>query len=120
MISNISTVDDYLAGLSPEDRALFTAIRRLFKKSSARIEESMKFRMPTYMIGAEMVGAFNRQKNYLSLYLNPAAVKPHREALGHLDCGKSCIRFRHPADLPLDVAEKVIHAAVKMAEKKNS
>lgn len=36
--------------------------------------------------------------------------------LGRLDCGKGCIRFRHPADLPLAVAEKIIRAAVTVAQ----
>ena len=41
----------------------------------------MQYRMPYYGTGDATVGAFNRQKQYFALYLNPAAVAPHRAAL---------------------------------------
>ena len=115
MISQATTVDGFLAALSPEERAVFAKIRTLLKKCHPRVEESMKYRMPTYLAGENMIGAFNKQKNYLCLYVNPAAVDPYRKELGRLDCGKSCLRFRKPADLPLAVAAKIIKAAGKLA-----
>lgn len=77
----------------------------------------MKYRMPTYMVGAAHVGAFNKQKQYLCLYLNPLAVDPHRKelkALG-LDCGKSCLRFTQPESAPLALFGKMIKAAGRLA-----
>lgn len=115
MISKAATVDDFLAELPADERAVFAQLRKLLEKAAPKIEESMKYRMPTYTIGAQPVGAFNKQKNYLCLYLAPAAIEPFRSRLKSLDCGKSCIRFRKPADLPLEVAEKIIRASVKMA-----
>ncbi len=80
----------------------------------------MQYRMPCYGTGGAMVGAFNRQKQYFALYINPEAVDPHRATLKKLglDCGKCCIRFRKPADLPLAVAEKLIKGAAKLAKAK--
>ncbi len=115
MISGATTVEGFLKTVSPEERAFFTELRALLKKAHPKVEESMKYRMPTYLIGAHMLGAFNKQKNYLCLYVNPEAVKDYRKALGQLDCGKSCIRFKKPAALPLDVAAKIIQQAAKLA-----
>ncbi len=114
MISQAASVDEFLKTVTDEERAVFTKLRKLFK-AGPKVEESMKYRMPTYMVGENMVGAFNRQKNYLCFYANPEAVDPYRKALGQLDCGKSCIRFKKPAELPLDVAAKIIKAAAKLA-----
>jgi uncharacterized protein YdhG (YjbR/CyaY superfamily) len=113
MISKAANVDAFLAGLPAEERAVFARLRAEFRQ--AGVTESMRYGMPGYVIGAVMVGGFNRQKHYLCLYANPDALVPHRAALGRLDCGKGCVRFRHPADLPLAVAEKIIRAAVKLA-----
>lgn len=113
MISKAATVDEFMAGLSEDEQALFTKIRALFKKHAKGVTESMQYRMPTYARGEQMIGAFNKQKNYLSLYIPPEAIDPYREELGKLDCGKSCIRFRQPADLPLKTVEKMIKAAGK-------
>jgi len=115
MISGADTVEGFLKTVSPEERALFTKLRSLLKKAHPKVEESMKYRMPTYMIGTQMLSAFNKQKNYLCLYVNPEAVKDYRKELGKLDCGKSCIRFTKPRDLPLDVAANIIKQAAKLA-----
>ena len=117
MISQAATVDEFLKTVTAEERAVFTKIRSLLKKSHPKIEENMRWRMPGYYIGETGVGGFNKQKHYLCLYLNPDAVDPYRKELkaAGLDCGKSCIRFRKPDDLPLDLAAKIIKAAAKLA-----
>jgi len=117
MISKAASVDEFLAALPEGERVLFGKIRAMFKRAGANVDESMKYKMPTYLVAEKMVGAFNQQKNYLCLYVNPAAVDPHRKALKALglDCGKSCIRFRKPGDLPLDLAEKLIAGVAQLA-----
>ena len=118
MISKARTVDAFLAGLDPVDRAVFRKVRALFMSTGAKVEESMKYGMPTYLIGANNVGAFNRQKHYLCVYATPAAVDPHRpklKALG-LDCGKSCLRFTQPEQLPLGLLRKIITEAARLAQ----
>lgn len=117
MISKAPTVDAFLKTLAPEERAVFAKIRALIKKSHPKIVENMRWRMPGYEIGENGVGGFNKQKHYLCLYLSPEAVDPFRKELkaAGLDCGKCCIRFRKPADLPLELAARIIKAAAKLA-----
>jgi uncharacterized protein YdhG (YjbR/CyaY superfamily) len=117
MISKATTVDGFLNTVTDDERTIFAKLRSLLKKAHPKVEESMKYRMPTYLVGDYHLGAFNKQKNYLCLYLNPAAIEPHRNALtsAGLDCGKSCIRFARPDKLPIDVVTKMIKAAGKMA-----
>lgn len=119
MISAAPTVAAYLKTLAAEDRALFAKLRTLLRKSHPQVEESMKYRMPTYAVGESLIGAFNRQKQYLCLYLNPEAVDPFRKELkaAGLDCGKSCLRFTKPEKLPLPLAAKIIKAAGQLAGK---
>jgi uncharacterized protein YdhG (YjbR/CyaY superfamily) len=114
MQSKAVTVDEYLAQLPvEEERTFFSKLRALIQQAAPRAVESMEYGMPTYRLGNVSFCAFNRQKNYLSLYVNPAAVAAHRAELGALDCGKSCIRFRKPADLPLPVVKKILNEAVR-------
>lgn len=115
MISHAPTVTEFLATLPADERRVLTKVRALFKKTHAKVIETMKYRMPTYLVGEQMIGAFNRQKNYFALYLGGAAIDPYRKelkALG-LDCGGGCIRFRKPGQLPLDLAAKMIKSTVK-------
>lgn len=117
MISQATTVDGFLNTLADDERAVFTKIRALLRKAHPKAEESMKYRMPTYLVGTYHLGAFNKQKHYLCLYLNPEAVDPYRKELkaAGLDCGKSCLRFTKPDQLPLPLAAKIIKAAAKLA-----
>lgn len=119
MISKASTVDAFLATLPVAEREVFSQLRAWLRSGAAPVVESMAYGMPSYKVGEEMVGAFNHQKNYLCLYLTPAAIDPHRKALkaAGLDCGKSCIRFRQPDALPLELAKTMIAAALKLAAK---
>lgn len=118
MVSSAKTVAEFLATLPAVERAVFAQLRAEFRKAGAALGESMKYRMPTYLIGENIVGGFNKQKHYLCLYLNPEAVDPHRAELKQLglDCGKSCIRFRQPDQLPLPLAAKMIAKAIKLAK----
>lgn len=119
MISHAPTVAAFLQTLAPKERALFGKVRALLRKAHPQVEESMKYRMPTYLVGEYHLGAFNKQKQYLCLYLNPEAVDPYRKELkaAGLDCGKSCLRFTQPEKLPLPLAAKIIKAAGKLAGK---
>ena len=114
MISQAATVTEFLATLPPDERKLFTKIRTLFKKAHPKMEESMKYRMPTYIVGEQHFGAFNRQKNYFALYLGGKVLDPHRKELkaAGLDCGGGCLRFRKPEQLPLALAAQMINAKV--------
>lgn len=118
MISAAPTVDAFLKTLSPRERTVFKKIRSLLKNAHPEVEESMKYRMPTYLVGEYHLGAFNKQKNYLCLYLNPEAVTAYRKELkaAGLDCGKSCLRFTKPDKLPLPLAAKIIKDAGRLAK----
>ena len=114
MISTEKTVDAFLGTLEPDERSAFTRVRALLT-ANPKVEESMKYRMPTYMIGKSGVGGFTKQKHYLCIYLNPKAVDPFRPALKALgvDFGKSCLRFRKPEQIPLGLVRKIIAEAIK-------
>lgn len=116
MISKAKTVDAFLAKLPEDERHVFAILRQMVKEECPAVEESMTYGMPTYMLNGQQLLAFNRQKNYLCLYANPEAVALHREGLKHLDCGKSCVRFKKPSDLPLDVAHDIVCDAVRLAK----
>ncbi len=117
MISQAKTVDAFPKGLTAPERDVFTRLREQLR-TDKQVVESMTYRMPTYQVGEIGVGGFNKQKHYLCLYLNPEAVDLYRTELkaAELDCGKSCIRFKKPEYLPLDLAAKMIKQAVKLAK----
>jgi hypothetical protein len=128
-MSDVHTVEDYIAGL-PDDRGpMISKLRTLLKRRMpAGYHESMMWGAITYSIPlARFPDTYNgqplcyvalaSQKGYCSLYLmsaygNPAERREleaaFRKAGKKLDMGKSCVRFRSLEDLPLDAIGDLI------------
>ena len=122
-VSRAATVDEYLAELPAERRAVVSAVRDMVRRHLPEgYEEAMAFGMIGYGVPLSRYPVtYNRQplayvaiaaqKNYCSLYLMSAyadsaderAVRLAFERAGKkLDMGKSCIRFKRVEDIPLE------------------
>ena len=111
MKSNATTVPEYLAEL-PEDRqTALKKVRNLIKKTVPEAKESMQHGMASYDLNG-MLCALASQKNHMALYVCEAEiVDAHRSALGKLNSGKGCIRFRRLDELPLDAITEILEEA---------
>jgi uncharacterized protein YdhG (YjbR/CyaY superfamily) len=132
MQSKAKTVAEYLEELPEERRAAIAKVRAVVRKHLPRgCAEHMHYGMIGYVVPHSVYpagyhvnpkeplpfAALASQKNYMSLYLmtvsgtpaNQAWLRAAFEARGKkLDMGKSCIRFKKLADLPLDVIGEAI------------
>lgn len=127
--SKAATVADYLAELPLNRRAEIEAVRNLINGAMpAGYVERMNWGMITWEVPLEVSGptyygrplayaALSAQKNANSLYLNCVYASEERterlkaaaSAEGKkLDMGKSCIRFIHAKQLPLDIIREEI------------
>ena len=88
-----------------------TKLRSLIRKAAPDAKESMQSGMAAYDLSG-MLCALASQKNYMALYVcEPDAVEAHRDALGKLNCGKGCIRFRSLEELPLEAIAGILKEA---------
>ncbi|MEV0675773.1 DUF1801 domain-containing protein [Actinosynnema sp. NPDC050436] len=120
--SEAATVEEYLGELPDERRDAVAEVREVILANLPEgYEEGMAWGMITYSVPLSRSGktyngqplayvALASQKNHLSLYLTCAygereqEFRAEFEATGRkLDMGRSCIRFKRPADLPLDL-----------------
>jgi len=122
--SSASTVQAYLNELPPERRAVVSAVRDVILRHLPHgYVESMNWGMISYEVPLSRYpktgngqplsyAAVAAQKNYYVVYLMNAYQGSYGEgrlkdgfakAGKKLDMGKSCVRFRALADLPLDV-----------------
>jgi uncharacterized protein YdhG (YjbR/CyaY superfamily) len=124
-----TTADEYLADLPADRREAIAAVRAVVRKHLPKgYAEFVSWGMLNYGIPLSRFAdtgngqplcyaALAAQKNYCSLYLMSVYSDPKREARlrdgfaaagKKLDMGKSCIRFKSPDDLPLDVVGELI------------
>jgi hypothetical protein len=124
-----STVEEYLAGLSPEKRAVVVAARKLVHANIPKgYAEFMSWRVINWGIPLSQFAntynghplcyiALGAQKNYASLYLMGCSgdakqtdyLKDEFKKAGKkFDMGKSCLHFKTLDDLELKSVGKVI------------
>ena len=129
--SKASTVEEYIEELPEERRAVVEGVREVILRNlPAGYEEAMRWGMISYEVplarhpetyNGQPLGyvALAAQKNGYSLHLMSAYQDSEQErqlregfaAAGRkLDMGKSCVRFRRLADLPLDVIGRAVAA----------
>jgi hypothetical protein len=132
MQSKATTVTEYIKELPVERRKLINAIRKLIKQNlPVGFKEGVQYGMIGYFVPHRLYTAgyhcdpkeplpyicLASQKNYCSLYLYAQYSNNHEKhwferawkASGKkLDMGKSCVRFKKPEDLPLDVIAEAV------------
>jgi hypothetical protein len=127
--SRAVTVEEYLANLPEERRAIIATVRDVVRRNIPDgYREGMAWGMIMYFIPLERYpDTYNgqplgyvslaAQKNHYALYLMGAYMDAGRAAAiaagfakagKKLDMGKSCVRFRRLDDLPLDVIGDVV------------
>jgi uncharacterized protein YdhG (YjbR/CyaY superfamily) len=107
-----TTVAEYLEALPEDRRDAIDQLRALIRRIAPDVVEGMEYGMLAYSRG-ERLFCLASQKRYLALYVGAAVVEAHREALGRLDCGKGCIRFRNLDELPLEVVSDIVKDAIR-------
>ena len=108
--STAATVDDWFEAVDPVRRPALEAVRASALRAFGASAERMSYGMPAYVRPDDdaPIFAFNSQKQHISLYVSPRVHPLHAEALQALDTGKSCIRFRRPEQIDLDLVERML------------
>ena len=130
--SAAATPEEYIASLPEDRREAVAAVRDVVNRSlPPGYREGMAHGMIGWVVPLETfpdtyngqplgIAALASQKNYMSLYLNTVYGSPDEEAWfkeryaasgKKLSMGKSCVRFRHLDELPLDVIGEAIARA---------
>lgn len=103
--------------VDPARAACLEHVRALALRHFGADTESMRYGMPAYAgDAASPAFAFNSQKQYISLYVSPRVHTLHAEALKGLDAGKSCIRFRKPEQVDLELLDRMLADTVRLGE----
>lgn len=128
MQSKATTVDAYIQEIPEERKAVIEALRKIVKKSLPKgFEEQMNYGMIGYVVPhtiypkgyhckpSDPLPFMNiaSQKNFIAIYhmgmyADPSLLKWFTDAYakqvkGKLDMGKSCMRFKKPDQIPVDL-----------------
>ena len=61
------TIDEYLASLSPENRAALQKVRRAVHAAALGAEECISYGMPAFRLNGKLIAGFKAAANHCSL-----------------------------------------------------
>ena len=111
-----STVDEYLAGLPDDRRAVMEALRRTVKAAAPGASETIAYQMPALRShGGQFLVSYAAYKRHYSLFpASGAVVEALGEELEPYLAGKGTLRFPANEPLPLGLVTRIV--AVRVAE----
>src|SRR5918999_2567102 len=62
------TIDEYLVGLSPENRAALQKVRRAVLAAAPGAEECISYGMPTFRLNGKLIAGFKAAANHCSFH----------------------------------------------------
>ena len=96
-----STIDDYIACFPPEVQKSLQKIRTIIKQAAPDAQEALKYRIPTFVLGTNLVH-FAAFENHIGFYPTPSAIKAFRHDLAAYHNAKGSVQF--PLDRPIPFA----------------
>lgn len=109
----MGTIDDYLAGLDDDDRAVIAHVYDVARAHVPDTEQGTSYGMPALLHRGKALIAVMRTKKHIAVYpfsgLVPAAAA---SALEGFDVDKGTIRFQPEKPLPDDAIRAVLDARV--------
>jgi uncharacterized protein YdhG (YjbR/CyaY superfamily) len=120
MAAEIKTVDDYLASLSPEQRAVLGRVREVIREAAPEAEERISYRIPLYRQQGDVVG-FAAFENHLSLFVTNSAVREEfADELAEFDVKHTTVHFSVSKPLPDDLIRRIVRFRVAENEARAS
>lgn len=129
--SSITTPKQYIESLPDDRREIIQAVYDMVCKAAPELKPHIMSGMIgfgtyhyKYASGREgdwMIIGLASQKNYVSLYVCCATpqgylAEVHKDRLGKVSVGKSCIRFKKLEDLNFKVAAELVAESAKLYE----
>lgn len=133
MQSKAATIDEYIAGLPEDRKAVIIKLRKVIGKNIPKgFKEQMMYGMPGYVVPHSIFPAgyhcdpklplgflsFGTQKHFIALYHmgiygDPKLLKWFtdeypKHCKNKLDMGKACIRFKNLEDIPYELIGELV------------
>jgi len=114
MKSEKTTVEEYMAEVPEKRVPALEKIRQLCLTTLPDHEESMDYKMPSYVRNNQVEVAFASRKQHICIYiLIHEVMLNNNDRLEGLNHGKGCIRFSNPDKIDFALIEDLLKETVK-------
>lgn len=102
-----ATVDEYVAGFSPDIQSRLAQIRMLIHDVVPEIKEKIAYQMPAFYLQKNLVyvAAF---KKHIGFFPSPAVIEAFAKELAEYHTSKGTIQFPYNKPLPVDLIKRML------------
>jgi len=109
----LKTIDNYLAGVTPDQRAALQKLRETIHTVTPKAEECISYGIPAFRLNGRSLVFFGAWANHCSFYPGSSTtLKKFREDLKSFKITKGTIRFSPDNPLPLALVKKLVKARI--------
>lgn len=113
MASKVQTIDEYLALLSDDKRAVLAKLRRTIRAAAPKASECISCQLPAFRLDAKILVAFGATAKHCALYpMSASTVDAFKKELESYDTSKGTIRFQVDNPLPASLVRKKVRARI--------
>lgn len=111
------TIDEYIAGFSPEVRAILKKIRTTIRRAAPDAEERISYRMPAFAQSGMLV-YFAAFKSHIGLYPPFRGDAALQKAAAKYAGPKGNLKFPLDKPVPYGLIERIVKLRVRQNERK--
>ena len=108
-----STVDDYIATLDGDAQRIAIQFRRVIRAAAPGITETVRYKMPCFLIHGDYFVYFGAWKHHIGLYPIPSLGADLESEVGPYRAAKDTVRFRYKDPVPWDLVERLVAELVR-------
>ena len=107
------TIDEYLAGLTAENRAALQKARQAIHAAAPKAAECISYGMPAFRLNGKLIAGFRAAASHCSFHpMSGATVATLQAELVGYDTSAGTIRFPARAGLPAALIRKLVKARI--------
>lgn len=108
MAQQFSTMDEYVASLTPEAQAVFVELRRRIKAAVPDSSETISYQIATFDLDGEHLLHVAGWKGHIGAYPIPALDEAMASEVDGYRSGKSTMRFPLDRPIPYDLIVRIV------------
>jgi uncharacterized protein YdhG (YjbR/CyaY superfamily) len=107
------TIDEYLAGVTADQRDALEKLRKTIRTVAPKAEECISYGLAAFRLNGRPLVAFGAWANHCAFYpMSSATVKAFQDQLKDFGTSKGTIRFSADKPLPTALVKKLVKARI--------
>ncbi|MCA9194279.1 MAG: DUF1801 domain-containing protein [Planctomycetales bacterium] len=107
-----TTIDAYISGFPENVQEILQRIRRIISDAAPEAEEAIKYQIPTFLLGGNLVH-FAAFAKHIGFYPTPSGIEQFKDALSAYKSAKGSVQFPLDSPIPFGLIKRIVKFRVK-------